>query len=381
MKKLFVFTMCVLFTSCAVAESQKTAEKFPPPSIQTEEQLHIDGEKYTPVNYENQVGMWFPYMHFEEYMFGKTEEEFTSAVREKFSSALEESVNTVYLHIRPCGDSYYKSEIFPVGVYLDGDYDPLKIMIDEAHAVGISVHAWINPLRCQTVEQMSDAPENFIVKKWTEDSDCHFAEIVGNRWYLNPAYDETVNLICEGVDEIIKNYNVDGVHIDDYFYPTTDADFDAVAFENSGYSDLTLWRTENCTHFVKAIYDTVKNYDERILFGISPQGNIEADYNSQYADVRLWGSEKGYCDYIVPQIYFGFNNETCPFVPTLAEWESLVTCEDVSLVVGLGAYKQGQKDVWAGISGENEWAENDDVIARQIEIVRNSTADGYALYY
>lgn len=382
MKKIFISAIMILCTSCAVPENYGQAEESVTSYVQEMEQLHIDSDKeYTPLNYINQVGMWFPYMHFDEYMYGKTADEFRTAVREKFAEAQKESVNTVYLHIHPCGDAYYRSEIFPSGTYLDGDYDPLEIMTEEAHALGLSVHAWLNPLRCQTVEQMKNMPESFMVRQWTENPECHFVETVNDRWYLNPAYDETVQLICDAVEEITDNYNIDGIHIDDYFYPTTDPEFDRTAFENSGSDSLEQWRTENCTRFVKAIYDTVKKHDKNILFGISPQGNIDADYNTQYADVRLWGAESGYCDYIVPQIYFGFQNETCPFAPVLAEWEALVSDENVMLIIGLGAYKLGQEDKWAGVAGEQEWIENPDIIKQQIELVNSSSAVGYALYY
>ncbi len=382
MKKIFLSVIMVLFTSCAVPENYGRTEESVTSYVQEMEQLYIDSDtEYIPLNYINQIGIWFPYMHFDEYMYGKTEDEFRNAVREKFSEAQKESVNTVYLHIHPCGDAYYRSDIFPSGTYLDGDYDPLAIMTEEAHSLGISVHAWLNPLRCQTVEQMKNMPEDFIVRQWAENPECHFVEIVNDRWYLNPAYDETVQLICDAVDEITDNYNIDGIHIDDYFYPTTDPEFDRIAFENSGSDSLEQWRTENCTRFVKAIYDTVKKHDENILFGISPQGNIDANYNTQYADVRLWGSESGYCDYIVPQIYFGFQNETCPFIPTLSEWETLVSDENVMLIIGLGAYKLGQEDKWAGVAGEQEWIENPDIIKQQIELVNSSSAVGYALYY
>ncbi|MDE5619817.1 MAG: family 10 glycosylhydrolase [Ruminococcus sp.] len=383
MKRIFLSAIMILCTSCAVPENYGQAEESVTSYVQEMEQLYIDSdtEEYVPLNYINQIGMWFPYMHFDEYMYRKTADEFRTAVREKFVEAQKESVNTVYLHIHPCGDAYYRSDIFPSGTYLDGDYDPLEIMTEEAHSLGLSVHAWLNPLRCQTVEQMKNVPESFIVRQWAENPECHFVEIVNDRWYLNPAYDETVQLICDAVDEITDNYNIDGIHIDDYFYPTTDPEFDRTAFENSGSDSLEQWRTENCTRFVKAIYDTVKKHDKNMLFGISPQGNIDANYNTQYADVRLWGNESGYCDYIVPQIYFGFQNETCPFVPTLAEWETLVSDENVMLIIGLGAYKLGQEDKWAGVAGEQEWIENPDIIRQQIELVNSSSAVGYALYY
>lgn len=288
--------------------------------------------------------------------------------------------STVYLHVHPFGDAYYSSEIFPEGAYLDGNYDPLQIMLEEAHALGLSAHAWINPLRCQTVEEMKKLPDTFIVKQWTNDTESNYVEIVNDRWYLNPAYDETIELVCQCINEILTNYNVDGIHIDDYFYPTTAHEFDDDAFKASGKADLTAWRMENCTRLVKSMYDTVKSHKKKLLFGISPQGNINSNYTTQYADVKLWGSESGYCDYIIPQIYFGFENETCPFESTLLEWENLVSSDSVSLIIGLAAYKLGKEDKWAGIAGEQEWIENPNIINEQIEAVKESSANGYSLY-
>lgn len=386
----------IILCSCAAAETESSlsADSSTEPLmsvteyVQEKEQLYFDEEcesavkdSYTPLNFDSQTGIWYPYMDYESYMYGKTADEFRSSVHTMYEQAKEQSVNTIYVHVRPCGDAYYRSSVFPAGTYLNGDYDPLQIMIEEAHGLGLSVHAWINPLRCQTVEQMITLPDDYIVKQWAETRTGSLVGIVNGRYYLNPAYSEVIDLICQGVDEIVRNYDVDGIHIDDYFYPTTSPDFDRNAFEVSGCTDLSQWRLENCSRLVHSIYESVKRVDSNILFGISPQGNIDANYSTQYADVKLWASSVGYCDYIVPQIYFGFENETCPFADTLAAWESLVTNENISLVIGLAAYKQGSEDKWAGAAGEQEWIENPDVIQRQIGLVKSSSADGYALYY
>jgi len=337
-------------------------------------------EGYSPINYSYQTGQWFPYMQYEEYMYGKSAEEFRNAVRDRFTQAKNNGINTVYLHIHPCGDAYYESDIFPKGVFLDGDYDPLAIMLEEAHKLGLSAHGWLNPLRCQTAQQMAELPDDFIIKKWTEDKEHPAAKLVGDRWYLDPSYSETAELLRSCVTELLENYELDGIHIDDYFYPTTDENFDKAEFQKSGRTDLAQWRLSNCTRLVRTLYDSVKSHDKRILFGISPQGNIEANYTSQYADVKLWTGSEGYCDYIVPQIYFGFENAACPFEPTLRRWEELRSDSPVKLIIGLAAYKQGKYDKWAGVSGENEWIDNPDIISRQSELVKSSSADGYALY-
>ena len=386
-----VSAICLILCSCSVkpdfqseadsSVSSLTEYSRPNESIQPVFPDSTDPDGYVPLNFTNQIGIWYPYMDYAEYMQGKSEDEFRSYVNDMFTKAKQQSVNTVYVHMRPCGDAYYDSKIFPRGAYLDGGYDPLQIMIQQAHELGLSIHAWINPLRLQTEEQMKSLPDDFIVKQWVQSNDATFVNIVNGRYYLNPAYEEVIDLICRSVEEIIQNYDVDGIHIDDYFYPTTSPDFDQKAFEASGHSDLSQWRLENCSHMISSIYESVKRSDSKVLFGISPQGNINANYSSQYADVRLWTSSDGYCDYIVPQIYFGFKNETCPFAETLAQWEQLVTNDHVSLIIGLAPYKQGTEDKWAGTAGELEWTQDPDIIKKQIELTEKSSADGYALYY
>ena len=232
----------------------------------------------------------------------------------------------------------------------------------------------------QTREQMENVPDTYITKQWASDPELPYAKLVGDRWYLDPAYSEVRELIAEGVTEILENYDVDGIHIDDYFYPTTEESFDREAFERSGSRDLARWRRDNVTAMVKGIYDAVKAHDGRQVFGISPQGNIEADLDGQYADVRLWAGEKGYCDYILPQIYYGFRNESLPFEETLQAWEELRGDSGVGLIIGLAGYKEGKPDKWAG-AGEQEWVEDSGVIERQIAAVKASGADGYAVYY
>ncbi|MCR5600847.1 MAG: family 10 glycosylhydrolase [Ruminococcus sp.] len=337
------------------------------------------GTKYVPMNFREQVGVWLPYVKFPEIMQGKNADGFRKALGEFLEDAAADNVNTLYFHVHPMGDSYYSSEIYPTGVYLDGGFDALGIVLDEAHKRGISVHAWINPLRMQTDEVMRTLPDDYIIKRWINDGEPYVKNVNG-RWYLDPAYEESVELMTRTVSEILDNYRVDGLQIDDYFYPTTDPEFDREAFEASGCTDLAEWRTGNVDRFVKAIYDTVKSRDERLVFGISPQGNIRVDYDTQYADVRLWGGEKGYCDYIVPQIYYGFENVNSPFLPTLDEWVELVGDSGVSLIIGLAAYKLGREDKWAGEAAELEWINDPDIIRKQIEAVKKSAADGYALY-
>ena len=380
---LYLFAILSAFlTSCTSKSVNSQPIKEPPQTyIQEFEQLHLDTSvsDNKPLIFSEVKAVWIPVMEYETLMLNKNESEFRNAVNSRFSKLKGQGFNTLFVHLRAYGDAYYNSELFPKGTFFTGDYDVLQIMLDEAHKLGLSLHGWINPLRCQTEEEMKKLPDNFTLKKWYSEKKGTLLCVVDGRCYLNPAYEEVIRLITDGVSEILNNYDVDGIHIDDYFYPTVSPDFDSSAFAESGSADLSGWRLENCTKLVKSLYDCVKTKSRDLIFSISPQGNINSDYEKLFADVRLWGSCKGYCDMLIPQIYYGFENESCPFSDVLAQWESLVTSPDVSLVVGLAGYKVGKIDKWAG-SGENEWLEHDDIIERQIEAVENSSAAGCAIY-
>ena len=377
MKKRIYLLLAIslLLTSCTVPQNSQSTPKTQATTIEVTEE-----NTYVPLNYDYQKATWLPYVEFTEYMHGKSKEEFSAAISELLEEQAIRGINTIYFHVHPEGDAYYKSEIYPRGTFNDGDYDPLQIVLDIAHSMDISVHAWINPYRMQTIEKMETLPNDFIIKQWI-NSNSPMVRQVGSRWYLNPAYDAVTNLICDTAKEIMNNYDIDGIHIDDYFYPDTSPEFDIEAFVADGSADLGNWRRDNITSMVQALYNTVKEHDSRLKFGISPQGNIDSDYNTQYADVELWTANQGYADYIVPQIYYGFANEVCPFMATLERWEALAENSGVSLVIGLAEYKIEKFDKWAGPSGEKEFIEDPGTIDQQTVIVRDSEiADGYAFY-
>ena len=250
-------------------------------------------------------------------------------------------------------------------------------MIQKAHSLGLSFHAWINPMRCETEENMEKISDSYDLKQWYSDSEKYDEYLVkvdsDNHYWLNPGVEAVRKLIADGAAEIVKNYDVDGIHIDDYFYPTTDTYFDAgIYVENGVKESLSEWRKNNVTKMVKSIYSSVKEQNPDVLFGVSPQGNMENNYEFMYADVKKWCSEEGYLDYIVPQIYFGFENSAKPFTRTTEEWSNIVTCDNVNLVIGLGVYKIGQEDEFLQTTG---------IIGNQIDISQNiKNCGGIALY-
>ena len=140
--------------------------------------------------------------------------------------------------------------------------------------------------------------------------------------------------------------------------------------ENDIGIPLSEWRMNNCSEMVRLIYSSVKQANSSVLFGIAPQGNIENNYNYMFADVKRWISEKGFCDYIVPQIYFGYENKYKPFAETVSVWTELPRDKSIKLMIGIGAYK---------ISSEEEFIEREGIIADQIGLSL-SKSEGMALF-
>ncbi len=344
---------------------------------------------YSALNFDEQKGFWITYLEYASILRNKSEKSFTKSVGEYFDNISDLGFNTVYVQVRAFGDAYYDSELFPAGEQFDGvigtknRFDALKVMVKCAHERGISIHAWVNPMRTMTSSQLEKIDDGYTIKKWYNDRDRRGDYIVksGDRWYLNPAYDEVTDLIADGIREIAENYDVDGIQIDDYFYPTTNKSFDSTAFAAFGNGmSLSDWRISNVNKMVKKLYRTVHSANDTMVFGISPQGSVENNYGELYADVRKWCSESGYCDYILPQVYFGFDNPALPYADVIALWNGMVKSSDVKLVVGLAAYKIGAEDGYAG-SGKREWMNNSDIIARQMKLAESmENYGGVALY-
>lgn len=358
---------------------QEVAHLYPHAALSQPAQASVP-EDTVPLNYDDMRAVWIPVMQYGEWMTGQSADAFRQHVRTAFAHCADMGINTVYLHVRAYGDAYYSSSLFPKGAYLDGDYDPLAIMLEEAHALALSVHAWINPMRLSSADGLAETPESYPLYAWYHDAEKNGTYLVqsGANFYLNPAYPEVRQFIADGVTEILEHYAVDGIHIDDYFYPTQDTAFDAAAFAESGASDLAAWRRENCNAMVQEMYHAVKAQDEQLLFGISPQGNMRTNFDKLYADTALWCREAGYCDYIVPQVYYGFENSTCPFAETAALWAE--TADSARLVIGLAPYKIGLTDQWAG-SGSEEWKTDSTVLSRQAELILSMENVGGMAFY
>ena len=342
---------------------------------------------YTALNYSEIKGVWISYIELAEILTGQSREGFRSNIGKVFDNCADLGINTVYVHVRSHGDAYYRSELFPWSKYVTGTlgsdpgFDPLEIMLTEAHSRGLSFQAWINPLRTCSTSQISSYGSYPVYSFATAAGTAgKYAVDVNGTYYLNPAYEEVTELIAAGAAEIVANYDVDGLHIDDYFYPTTDAFFDSSAYSGSGYGSLSEFRLANCDRMVSELYSAVKSANPTALFTVSVQGSISNNYDQMYADVRKWCTKPGYLDVIIPQIYYGFENSAAPYQATLDEWDSLAAAGGIPLVAGLSVSKVGCEDKWAG-SGKYEWINDNDIISRQTAAAKKcGSYGGIALY-
>ena len=330
-------------------------------------------------------GVWLSCYELSHMLRSGSEDEFRAEIGSVLGRCIESGINNVFIQVRPFADSVYPSDIYPASEYIISslgeipEFDVLEVFVELAHAEDISVHAWINPYRISYKTKASELSSNSIALNGEYKDGVVFTSV---GVYLDPSSIQNQSLVLSGVREILDNYDVDGIHIDDYFYPVTDESFDESSYsdycEKGGRMSLAQWRRENDNCLVSSIYSLVHSYEGK-LFSISPAGDIDKNRNVYYADVKLWLSEEGYADLIIPQIYFGFEHEDKPFEKIAKKWLSLKRADGVRLACGLALYKQGAEDELAG-KASKEWIDNSDVIERQIEYVNSSDYCGYVLF-
>lgn len=333
--------------------------------------------------------VWISYLEMQTLLKSKTKAQFTSNIGKVFDDVKGFGLNTVVVQVRPFADALYDSDYFPWSHTITGTegkdpgFDPLQVMLAEAKSRGLRFDAWINPYRVRAKNNTVALSADNQAQKWLDAGDGAVIRYDGMISY-NPASEKARGLIVNGIREIVRNYDVDAIHIDDYFYPATDAAFDSASYtaykNNGGGLALADWRRSNVETLIKAIYAAVKEENEHVLFGISPQGNLTINYNSQYLDVQKIASNPGYCDYLCPQIYYGFKNQNQPFQTVAAQWSALVKNSDVELYIGLACYKIGCADNYAG-TGKNEWLSATNQMQKMVETSRAlSGYGGFVLY-
>ncbi len=334
-------------------------------------------------NHKKMVGVWVPYMDLNINSSNNTEQKFKSKFQNIINKSKANKVNALFVQVRPFSDALYPSKVYPWSHLLTGTqgknpgFDPLLYMVEESHKNGLEFHAWINPFRVKhpsTPSYLSSGNPYFKL-----NSKKYFIFHNAGLCY-NPASTRVQNYIIEGVKEIVQKYNIDGIHFDDYFYPAKDSMtskdyiYEEYCQKNKNNTiNYSEWKIKNVNHLIKEVYKTVKQAKPNVQFGISPSGNIKRCYDLG-ADVKTWASEKGYVDYLCPQIYWSPDFQVMPFEKTAAEWKKLIKNNNVNLYCGLALYKINSD------ADKGTWKHRKNIIADEIKISKNLQYNGVILY-
>lgn len=337
--------------------------------------------KTDKIKENNILGVWFSYSELDTMLLeGDFKENFLKAVED----CLEFHITDVFIHIRPFCDSLYKSEYFPLRQSVrDKDYDVLEFIIDTCHKKDIRVHAWINPYRVTSTNvDINELPDESPAKKWLCDNETEndINVCVLDGVYLNPCSNESGKLIIEGIREVSKNYDIDGIHFDDYFYPTQSYDFDKISYQK--YVETTEnpmsqddFRRTNINTFISSVKNALKYINNDLIFSVSPSASIDKNYNSYYADIEFWLSNN-LIDWIMPQLYFGFSypDKNYCFNELLEDWKKASKESNAKLIIGLASYKIDTENESEAL----EWSSGD-LLMREIEYAK-SNADGFCFF-
>lgn len=301
--------------------------------------------------------------------------------------------NAVFFQVRPCSDALYKSSIYPWSQHLTGTqgvapangFDPLACFVSEAHKRGLALHAWINPYRVTaTADDNAKLAQGSPAVKYPELTVLH----TDGKLYFNPGEPAARQMIVDGVAEILRNYDVDGIHLDDYFYPGSDfADQNTFEKYGGGFGNIGDWRRNNVTTLIRELQATVREIKPEAAFGISPFGiwankgsnplgsdtRGSESYSKQFADTRLWVME-GYLDYIMPQIYWSIGYEIADYQKLLSWWSGVVSGSGVKLYIGQAAYRA------VDAAEESEWYQGAEIRRQAVMNRQNSHVSGYCMY-
>ncbi len=301
--------------------------------------------------------------------------------------ALQEiGINAVFVQVRAASDAIYPSKYVPWAVSLTGvqgqdpGYDPLTFMIEEAHKRNMQFHAWFNPFRAHTATDTAKLAADHPAKlhpEWVVKHD--------NKLIYDPGIPEVRQHVIESIIEVVENYNVDGVHLDDYFYPSSSfPDEKTFATYKGNFTNRDDWRRENINMFVKELNDNIKAKKANVTFGISPFGiwrNLKQDptgsdtngnsaYDSHYADARTWIQNR-WIDYIAPQLYWSIGYKIADYEKLVNWWVNETKGTDVKLLIGHAVYRVGEK--------ETDWNCNE--IINQLYLNQNySEVEGSVFY-
>ena len=320
-------------------------------------------------------------------------------LKEKLDFIEDQNMNTIFFQVRPMGDALYESSYAPWSKYLTGTlgknpgYDSLEFAVEEAHKRGLELQAWFNPFRIDSNAE-NFSKDDYIAKLPEESplkNNPNWIVKYNNYHYLDAGIPEVRKYVIDTIIEVVKNYNIDGVVLDDYFYPYPSGGIefpDENTYEKygEGFSSKDDWRRNNINSFISDLYSKIKVNNNEVKFGVSPFGiwrNGESiggsntsglsSYDDVYVDSRKWIQE-GWIDYIIPQIYWQFDNNSAPFATLVDWWAKQVENTNVKLYIGHAAYKINDSSY-----GE-AWLNGNEVI-NQIRYSRaNSNVNGSCFF-
>lgn len=331
-KAVIVLLICFLLCGCSALPDKQRIEK-------------------TETAPQYIKGVWISYSEINSMLISG---DFKTAFSTAVNKVKDLNVTDLFVHVRAFGDSLFKSDYYPINSKAEQyDFDVLEYMLVTCKSNGLRFHAWINPYR-------------------TTDGT-----------YLNPADSLVLANIINGIREIIRSYKVDGIHFDDYFYPSADTDIDLKSYEDycaGAESPLSLseFRTANINTLISSVYTLIKFTDKNIIYSVSPAASIEKNKNEFFADVKAW-CESGCVDMIIPQLYFGFKyeKEEYRFDNLLNAWKNIPRADGVLMVIGLASYKSGTD----AEPDREEWQDGADILKRQAEIcLDDSNIDGICYF-
>ena len=318
---------------------------------------------------------------------------YTDMQQEEMSFILDSlqaiGINAIIFQVRPTADALYDSELEPVSHWLTGQqgswgeqtpWDPLEWTIEQAHARNMEVHVWLNPYRVNLAKTDTSilAPDH-IMRRHPEWFWCY-----NKQWYFDPGQPITREWICSIVQDIINRYDIQAIHMDDYFYPYPVGkqqipDTETFVQYPRGFTDIRDWRRDNVNLAIQDISATIHECREGVEFGISPFGvwrNASVDstgsattagitnYDDLYADIRLW-IQNGWIDYVLPQLYWEIGKAAADYEILAHWWAKEVRGTDCKLYIGMAPYRLVEDKK----KSSNPWATGNE-ISRQMRLNR-----------
>ena len=296
-------------------------------------------------------------------------------------------INAIIFQVRPTSDALYQSELEPISHWLTGTqgtwgeqepWDPLAWTIEQAHERNMEVHVWLNPYRVNLAKtDTSMICADHIWRKHPEWFWCY-----AKQWYFDPGLDITCDWICTVVSDIVDRYDIQAIHMDDYFYPYPAGGKplpDTKTFEQypRGFTDIRDWRRANVNRAIEEISRAIHECKPEVQFGISPFGvwrNASVDstgsatqagitnYDDLYADIRLW-IQKGWIDYVLPQLYWEIGKKVADYEILTHWWANEVKGTKCQLYIGMAPYRL------EGASPKTAWGQGNE-IGRQMRLNR-----------